>query len=185
MIYVYPAAFNDFSGNGLGAVDPLECIVTETLNGEWELTLVHPIDEFGKWQRLKEGHILRAPVPASLTPKVDMMVKNTSSSTVDVLIYRVSTERDPLRLRSGNSGKYKVIGKYAKGTEVIVLDRSELVRSCLPGRQTRVYVHRVSYVCTYRTEGHRERYRIHKFCCESKAAARSAVPHLSDRAGTG
>ena len=48
MICVYPAACTDFSGNGLGAVRPQSCTVTETLNGEWELTLVHPIDEYAK-----------------------------------------------------------------------------------------------------------------------------------------
>ena len=63
MICVYPADGTDFSNNGLGAVTPMSCTVTETLNGEWELTLVHDIDERGKWTRLSEGCILRAPVP--------------------------------------------------------------------------------------------------------------------------
>ena len=52
MICIYPADCSDFSGNGLGLVQPQSCTVTETLNGEWELTLVHPIDEYGKWTRL-------------------------------------------------------------------------------------------------------------------------------------
>ena len=41
MICVYPADCTDFSNNGFGAVTPMSCTVTETLNGEWELTLVH------------------------------------------------------------------------------------------------------------------------------------------------
>ena len=48
VICVYPAAGTDFSDNGLGVVQPQSCTVTETLNGEWELTLVHPIDEYAK-----------------------------------------------------------------------------------------------------------------------------------------
>ena len=44
MICVYPADCKDFSNNGLGIVLPQSCTVTETLNGEWELTLIHPID---------------------------------------------------------------------------------------------------------------------------------------------
>ena len=55
MICVYPANCTDFSGNGLGVVTPMSCTVTETLNGEWELSLVHDIDERGKWTRLSEG----------------------------------------------------------------------------------------------------------------------------------
>ena len=64
MICVYSADCSDFSNNGLGVVSPEPCTVTETLNGEYELTLVHPIDDNGKWTRLTEGNILRAPVPA-------------------------------------------------------------------------------------------------------------------------
>ena len=45
------------------------CQVTETLNGEYELTLIHPIDDYGKWQRLAEGNIVRVPVPAAMTPQ--------------------------------------------------------------------------------------------------------------------
>ena len=44
----------------------MSCTVTETLNGEWELTLVHDIDECGKWTRLSEGSILRVHVPATM-----------------------------------------------------------------------------------------------------------------------
>ena len=75
MICVYPADCTDFSSNGLGAVTPMSCTVTETLNGEWELTLVHDIDECGKWTRLSEGRILRAPVPAAMTPSVGLVTQ--------------------------------------------------------------------------------------------------------------
>ena len=51
MICVYPADCTDFSTNGNGTLAPLSAEVTETLNGEYELTLVHSIDEAGKWQR--------------------------------------------------------------------------------------------------------------------------------------
>ena len=55
MICVYPADCTDFSTNGKGTLAPLSAEVTETLNDEYELTLVHPIDEAGKWQRLVDG----------------------------------------------------------------------------------------------------------------------------------
>ena len=75
MICVYPADCKDFSNNGLGIVLPQSCTVTETLNGEWELTLTHPIDVDGKWTRLTEGCILRAPVPAAMTPQVGLVTQ--------------------------------------------------------------------------------------------------------------
>ena len=117
MIFVYSPECTDFSNNGLGSVSPQSATVTETLNGEYELTLVHPLDEAGKWQRLVEGCIIRAPVPAGITPQVDL----TDQYGDGTMIYRVSTNRDPLRLRSGTGTKYKILGKYKKGTEVIVL----------------------------------------------------------------
>ena len=100
---------------------PMSCTVTETLNGEWELTLVHAIDEFGKWTRLSEGRILRAPVPAAMTPRVNQVQARPSGGT---MIYRVSTRRDPLRLRSGTGTKYRILGKYKKGTQVVVLEKT-------------------------------------------------------------
>ena len=124
MICVYPASCTDFSGNGLGVVTPMSCTVTETLNGEWELTLVHDIDERGKWTRLSEGCILRAPVPAAMTPSVDLVTQQYQTSTYDVQIYKITTKSGPLHLRSGTGTNYKILGKYKKGREVIVLNKT-------------------------------------------------------------
>ncbi len=124
MLCIYPSDCTDFSGNGLGVVSPQTCTVTETLNGEWELTLEHPIDEYGKWTRLAEGNILRAPVPAAMTPQVNLVIQQHQTATHEVLIYKASTSRDPLRLRSGTGTNYKILSKYKKGTEVIVLNKT-------------------------------------------------------------
>ena len=124
MICVYPANCTDFSGNGLGVVTPMSCTVTETLNGEWELTLVHDIDERGKWTRLSEGCILRAPVPAAMTPSVGLVTQQYQTSTYDVQIYKITTKSGPLHLRSGTGTNYKILGKYKKGHEVIVLNKT-------------------------------------------------------------
>ena len=124
MICVYPANCTDFSGNGLGAVTPMSCTVNETLNGEWELTLVHDIDERGKWTRLSEGCILRAPVPAAMTPSVDLVTQQYQTSTYDVQIYKITTKSGPLHLRSGTGTNYRILGKYKKDREVIVLNKT-------------------------------------------------------------
>ena len=124
LICVYPADCTDFSNNGLGTVSPTSCTVTETLNGEWELTLVHPIDERDKWRKLTDGGILRVPVPAAMTPQINLVTQQYQTTTYDVEVYKVSTRRDPLRLRSGTGTKYKILGKYKKGTEVIVIEKT-------------------------------------------------------------
>ena len=102
----------------------MSCTVTETLNGEWELTLVHDIDEHGKWTRLSEGCILRAPVPAAMTPRVDLVTQQYQTSTYDVQIYKITTKSGPLHLRSGSGTNYRILGKYKKGREVIVLNKT-------------------------------------------------------------
>ena len=102
----------------------MSCTVTETLNGEWELTLVHDIDERGKWTRLSEGCVLRSPVPAAMTPSVDLVTQQYQTSTYDVQIYKITTKSGPLHLRSGTGTNYKILGKYKKGREVIVLNKT-------------------------------------------------------------
>ena len=122
MICVYAPDCTDFSNNGLGPVSPLSCTVTETLNGEWELTLEHPLDDAGKWKRLVEGYILRAPVPAAMTPGITMITQATPEVKREV--WKVRTNGSRLMLRSGTGTKYKIIGKYKNGTEVVLLEKT-------------------------------------------------------------
>ena len=122
LICVYAPDSTDFSGNGLGPVSPLSCTVTETLNGEWELTLEHPLDDAGKWRRLVEGCILRAPVPAAMTPGITMITQATPEVRRE--IWKVRTNGSRLMLRSGTGTRYKIIGKYKNGTEVVLLEKT-------------------------------------------------------------
>ena len=128
MICVYPADCTDFSTNGNGTLAPLSAEVTETLNGEYELTLVHPIDDAGKWQRLVEGCILRAPVPAAMTPRVNFTAPGDDNRTE---VWRVNTDfsgaetrKGTLRLRSGPGTKYKVLATYKNGSFVQVIAKT-------------------------------------------------------------
>ncbi|MBP5461875.1 MAG: phage tail protein [Lachnospiraceae bacterium] len=72
MIILYAADATDFTTNGLCPLTPSSCKVREVLNGEYEVTLVHPIDEQGKWSYLVEGCIIRVPVPLASTPYIDL-----------------------------------------------------------------------------------------------------------------
>ena len=128
MICVYPADCTDFSTNGNGTLSPLSAEATETLNGEYELTLVHPIDEAGKWQRLVEGCILRAPVPAAMTPRANFSASGDDKRTE---VWRVNTDfsgaetrKGTLRLRSGPGTKYKVLATYKNGSFVQVIAKT-------------------------------------------------------------
>lgn len=53
-------AQDSFDDNGLAVLDPISCRVTEILNGKYELTLEHPIDDTNKWHYLTEYNIIKA-----------------------------------------------------------------------------------------------------------------------------
>lgn len=146
MICVYAPDCTDFSTNGYGPVNPSTCSVTETLNGEWELTLEHPLDDAGKWQRLAEGCILRAPVPAAMTPQVKLVDQSTDRD-----IYQVVGGR--LRLRTGPGTEYRILTLYPTGTEVVILNQSNASWyevTAPDGKRGYMFTEFLSYV---RTEG--------------------------------
>ena len=129
MICVYPPDCTDFSSNGSGVITPSSAVVTETLNGEYELQIEHPIDEAGKWERLIEGCILRAPVPSAMTPAVGYMTAAVAGCGHEV--WRIHTDfpqaetpGGTLRLRNGAGNDYKVLANYKNGSLVQVLNKT-------------------------------------------------------------
>ena len=77
MITIHEKTAQTFETLGLGALVPNSCIVTEELNGAYELELKHPYDEGGKWQRLERGRILYASTPRGMQPFRIYYVKPT------------------------------------------------------------------------------------------------------------
>ena len=121
MICIFDKSATDFSGNGLGPLAPSKCEVTETLNGNWELTLTHPLDEIGKWTRLQPGRIIKAPVPAA--PAYAATKPSGSAETRNV--YKVSTSTgERLHLRQSPSMSAKILSRYKNGTEVSAIAES-------------------------------------------------------------
>lgn len=49
----------DFITNGLAILHPTSAQVHEVINGEWTLTLTHPIDKEGRWQYIRESNIIK------------------------------------------------------------------------------------------------------------------------------
>ena len=70
MICLYPEDCLDFTTNGLAVLTPSSATVKETLNGNYELTLEHPIDDHGKWSRLKAGPSMRKLAGLKSKPKL-------------------------------------------------------------------------------------------------------------------
>ena len=68
MITIHEKTAQTFDTIGLGTLVPGSCVVTEELNGAYELELKHPYDEGGKWKRIERGRILYASTPRGMQP---------------------------------------------------------------------------------------------------------------------
>lgn len=68
MITIHEKTAKTFDTLGLGALLPASCVVTEELNGVYELEMEHPYDTEGKWQRIERGHILFVSTPGGNQP---------------------------------------------------------------------------------------------------------------------
>lgn len=77
MITIHEKTAKTFDTIGLGALVPGSCIVTEELNGAYELELKHPYDDGGKWKRIERGRILYASTPRGMQPFRIYYVKPT------------------------------------------------------------------------------------------------------------
>ena len=60
MITIYESKETNFKHNGLGILRPSSCVIYEELNGEYSLTLKHPVDHYEKWKLLEQDRIIKA-----------------------------------------------------------------------------------------------------------------------------
>ena len=114
-ICIYEPTCEDFSTNGIGPLSPSSCTVTETLNGEYEVTMEHPLDTDGKWLRLQEECILRVPVPKGVTPQVNLVSQDSYQ------VYKTNAKNRPLRAKAKSNGK--ILKKYKKDKQVIIISK--------------------------------------------------------------
>lgn len=93
MIMIHEKTAKSYDTLGLGALLPASCVVTEELNGAFELEMQHPYDEGGKWRRIERGRILYAPTPTgpqpfriyNTTPSMDSIKVNARHIFYDLL----------------------------------------------------------------------------------------------------
>ena len=64
MIQVYSANNRDFTRNGdITLINCTSCELTVTLNITNAITLVHPIDDEGRWKYIEKECVLKVPAP--------------------------------------------------------------------------------------------------------------------------
>lgn len=122
MITIHDGAATDFSGLGLGALDPSACTITEEDAGEYELHIEQPADSARRQKLLQPWRIIKAPAPVRESPLVQ---ESAGAGTVTREIYKVVTPSGQrLRLRKSASMDAGVISKYKVGTQVALLETS-------------------------------------------------------------
>lgn len=85
MVLVYDSTAQEFTNDGLGAITPSTCFVSEEINGQFELELIHPVDAFGKWKHLQKNNILRANTHCGVQAfRIYRVMKNAINGTVKV-----------------------------------------------------------------------------------------------------
>ena len=121
-IYVYAAKATNFACIGLvGALTPTECRHEEVGNGASELTLVHPVDDWGRYAALLPDRILRAPIPVRTCPEI---VAGTVTTTFEVWTVKATASKAERYVYSKKSGGSKK--KLLKaGNRVLVTVKDE------------------------------------------------------------
>ena len=77
MITIHSSTATNFTSLGLGTLVPSLCIVTEELNGLYELEMEHPYDQWGKWEKIEKNCIIYASTPNGKQPFRIYRVKPT------------------------------------------------------------------------------------------------------------
>lgn len=90
-----------FQHNGLAVLDPVSCTSHQEKNGRWDITLVHPLDDWGKWRYLIPQNILKANGQL-FRIDIEQPKINTSERTVTVTANHIfyDLSRDIILLKS-------------------------------------------------------------------------------------
>ena len=114
-VWLYAADAEDFSGNGLGQLLPTECMATEQRNGMYDLEISHPLDEGGKWARIEQGCIIKAPVPIRTMPEIDV-IGGAPDIVTAMEVWKATRDTKLYKSASTRSKKIKTIKQNATFT---------------------------------------------------------------------
>ena len=120
MICVFDKDNLNFEGNGNAVLLPTEAKVRSVAGGNYDLTMVHPMEPEGKWKHLVPGAIVRAPIP-------EEEIENAFSG-YEADVYKTTEDAE---LREGPSEPtvisytaWAVGNSYAVGTKVTFLNKN-------------------------------------------------------------
>lgn len=121
-VCIYKPDETDFSTNGLGILQPIECFVTEEENGMFELEIKHPIDETYRWAQIVNDYLIKAPCPTRESPLYEAFETITETTTVTRTIWEVVGTSVGVYMRAGPGTNYRNFGYLRNGQRVIQID---------------------------------------------------------------
>ena len=83
-ISVFDSRETDFEHNGLRVLSPTACEITEELNGTYELSLSHPVDEMSNWMFLMDKNIIKADGQLFRIYDIDISMSNEGVAVITV-----------------------------------------------------------------------------------------------------
>ena len=81
MIQVYSPSNTDYTHNGNMTLPAESCEISAELKGPWSLTLIHPLDDEGRWKYIEENAVLK--VPTWMANKSQLYRIRTVEKTMD------------------------------------------------------------------------------------------------------
>ena len=118
MIKIYSGWADDFTGLGMGVLDPSECKIEEEAGGMYELELIQPMDEEHRdWLIGKHG-IIKAPAPVRESPKYELAATKARSTEINREIWVVTGTSVGVRLRTGPGTGYKRLSTHKNAVEM-------------------------------------------------------------------
>ena len=61
MIQIYTPTNTDYEKNGDSVLTPSSFLISVELNGDWSISMSHPIDPEGRWEYIEEEAVIKAP----------------------------------------------------------------------------------------------------------------------------
>ena len=118
IVTLYSPDCADFSNNGLGLLEPLECTVEEHANGMYELAMELPITDNSRFQLVKCGCVVKAEAPVRDAPISAEAVQPSGGGE----IWKIGEPQWVLDLRAGPGKGYKDLAYLSNSAEFYMLE---------------------------------------------------------------
>ena len=122
MVILYPPDCEDFSNNGLGLLEPLECTVEEHANGMYELEMELPIRENSRFSLVECGCVVKAEAPVREAP---ISAEDSSPVIGGREIWKIGEPQWWLDLRTGPGKWYTALAYLSHSAEFVMLEYGE------------------------------------------------------------